>query len=221
MLNKPLSRRIFTLGTAALFSSLAFLTPVQQSYADTANKTSPLVINASAPDFSLQSADGKTVKLSEFRGKHVVLEWTNHGCPFVKKHYSSGNMQKLQEKFTKQDVVWLSIISSAPGKEGHVDAEEAKQLTTSRKAQPSHVLFDPNGDVGHLYNAKTTPHMYIINPKGELVYMGGIDNVASANPDDIKNSENFVNSALTSLLSGKPVEKAVTRPYGCSIKYKS
>jgi peroxiredoxin len=177
-------------------------------------------IGAPAPDFSLKSADGEEVKLSDFAGKNVILEWTNHECPFVKKHYGSGNMQSLQEKYTEQDVVWLSIISSAPGKQGFVDAEQANALTEDRDAKPSAVLFDPSGEVGKSYNAKTTPHMYIVNKKGELVYAGGIDSIQSANPDDIKKADNYVDMAMAEVLAGESVTRASTRPYGCSVKYK-
>lgn len=176
-------------------------------------------VGAPAPDFSLKSADGADVKLSDYAGKNVILEWTNHECPFVKKHYGSGNMQSLQAKYTGKDVVWLSIISSAPGKQGFVDAAEAQSLTQERKAKPSAVLFDPNGEVGKAYDAKTTPHMYIVNKEGELVYAGGIDSIQSANPDDIKKADNYVDMAMAEVLAGKEVSKSVTRPYGCSVKY--
>ena len=176
-------------------------------------------INQTAPDFSLKDEAGKDVKLSDFKGKTVVLEWTNHQCPFVKKHYETNNMQSLQKKFTAQDVVWLSIVSSAPGKEGYIDGEKAKQLTEERKAAPTKVLLDPTGKAGQQYQAKTTPHMYIVNPEGTLVYMGGIDNIASADKADVKKAENYIDMALTNLLAGKAVKPNVTRPYGCSVKY--
>lgn len=178
-------------------------------------------INAPAPNFTLQDKYGKQVSLSDFEGKHVVLEWTNHLCPYVKKHYESDNMQALQRKYTEQDVVWLSIISSAPGKQGYVEAGEAIELTESRDAAPSHVLFDPEGDVGKAYSAKTTPHMYIINPKGDLVYAGGIDSIKSANPADIPKAEAYFDLAMAADLNGEKISKPLTPPYGCSIKYKS
>jgi peroxiredoxin len=177
-------------------------------------------VGAPAPDFSLKSADGKEVKLSDYAGKNVILEWTNHECPFVVKHYGSGNMQNLQAKYTGKDVVWLSIISSAPGKQGFVDAAKAQSLTQERNAKPSAVLFDPSGEVGKAYDAKTTPHMYIVNKAGELVYAGGIDSIQSANPEDIKKADNYVEMAMAEVLAGKEVSKSVTRPYGCSVKYK-
>src|SRR5690606_16283499 len=143
-------------------------------------------IGKQAPGFTLKNIKGQDVSLASYKGKTVILEWTNHECPFVQKHYESGNMQQLQTAMTKDGVTWLTIISSAPGKQGHVSPKEAKELTTSRKAAPSEVLFDPSGEVGKQYNAKTTPHMYIVDKAGVLQYMGGIDSIPSANQDDIK-----------------------------------
>jgi peroxiredoxin len=172
-----------------------------------------------APDFTLTDSYGKTHSLSEFKGKTVILEWTNHDCPFVKKHYDSANMQQLQKKYTEKDVVWLSIISSAEGKQGFVSADQANNLTETRKANPSFVLFDNDGKVGKSYGAKTTPHMYIINAEGKLIYKGGIDSIQSADQADIAKAVNYVDKAMTEHLSGKPVSEATTLPYGCSIKY--
>lgn len=172
-----------------------------------------------APDFTLTDSYGKTHSLSEFKGKTVILEWTNHECPFVKKHYESNNMQQLQKKYTEKDVVWLSIISSAEGKQGFVSAEKANELTQTRKANPSFVLFDTNGKVGKSYGAKTTPHMYIINAEGKLIYKGGIDSIQSADQADIAKAVNYVDKAMTEHLAGKPVSETTTLPYGCSIKY--
>lgn len=171
-----------------------------------------------APAFSLPGDDGKTHALADYRGKTVVLEWTNDGCPFVKKHYA-GNMQSLQKTYTAKDVVWLSVVSSAPGKQGSVDAAGAKALTQSRGAAPTSVLLDPTGEVGRLYDAKTTPHMYVIDGKGKLVYAGAIDSNPSADPADIPAATPYVKNALDETLAGKPVTVAVTKPYGCSIKY--
>lgn len=176
-------------------------------------------VNQAAPDFTLTSSSGEQVMLSSFKGKYVILEWTNHDCPFVKKHYGAGNMQSLQKAYTEQDVIWLSIISSAPGKQGHVDATTANMLTNSRGAAPTQVLFDGDGKVGKLYGAKTTPHMYIIKPDGELAYMGAIDSIKSANPADIARATNYVSQAMTELQSGKEVSRPFTKPYGCSVKY--
>lgn len=178
-------------------------------------------VDGEAPGFTLKGSNGETVSLSDFKGKHVILEWTNHQCPYVKKHYESDNMQSLQRKYTGKDVVWLSIISSAPGKQGYVEAAKANELTSSRNATPNHVLFDPDGIVGKRYAAKTTPHMYIVDPTGELKYAGGIDSIKSANPADIPKAVNYVDQGMNALLSGKDVKNKLTPPYGCSIKYKS
>ncbi|MGO9805506.1 MAG: thioredoxin family protein [Rhodomicrobium sp.] len=174
-----------------------------------------------APDFSAVDSNGKTLKLSDFRGKIVVLEWTNDGCPYVKKHYGSGNMQSLQKDAAAKGAVWLTIISSAPGKQGYVDGPAANELTKSRGAAPAAVLLDPEGAIGHLYDARTTPHMFIVNKDGTLVYMGGIDDKPTSNPDDIQGAKNYVRAALDEVLAGKPVTEAITRPYGCSVKYGS
>ena len=176
-------------------------------------------VDQPAPEFTLISAAGKTVSLSDYQGKAVVLEWTNHDCPYVQKHYDSDNMQSLQRKYAAKDVVWLSIISSAPGKQGYVDAETANQLTSSRNAAPTQVLFDPEGTVGREYGARTTPHMYIIDKEGTLRYAGGIDSIKSANPADIAKATNYVDEGLTSLLGGQAIAKKSSSPYGCSVKY--
>ena len=178
-------------------------------------------VDAPAPAFTLTSSKGETVSLSDFAGKYVILEWTNHLCPYVVKHYGSDNMQMLQRKYTEQDVVWLSIISSAEGKQGYVSSDEANALTSERNAVPTHVLFDTSGEVGKAYSAKTTPHMYIIDPAGELKYAGGIDSIKPANPADIPKAENYLDAGMQALLNGQEVEKKLTPPYGCSIKYKS
>ncbi len=178
-------------------------------------------IGKPAPDFTAVDSNGKTVGLSDFRGKTVVLEWTNDGCPYVKKHYSSNNMQALQKEETAKGVVWLTVISSAPGSQGYVTGDEANKLTETRGAAPTAVILDPDGKVGHLYDARTTPHMFIVNGEGTLVYMGGIDDKATTDVDDIKAAKNYVRAALESLASGAPIENAVTRPYGCSVKYKA
>jgi peroxiredoxin len=178
-------------------------------------------VDAPAPTFSLQNSKGEQVSLDNYKGQYVILEWTNHLCPYVKKHYNSDNMQDLQAKYSDKDVVWLSIISSAPGKQGYVSAEEANALTDSRNAKPNHVLFDPEGTVGKMYGAKTTPHMYIINPQGELKYAGAIDSIKSANPADIPKADNYLDMGMTALLTGGEVQKKLTPPYGCSVKYKS
>ncbi|MGH8441512.1 MAG: redoxin domain-containing protein [Nevskiaceae bacterium] len=172
-----------------------------------------------APAFTLTGSDGKAYALADFKGKYVVLEWTNHDCPFVKKHYNSGNMQSTQKELTAKGAAWLTVISSAPGKQGHVDAATAVSLTQSRGAAPTAVLFDPNGEVGHKYEARTTPHMYVVAPDGKLIYMGGIDSIPSADADDIARATPYVKVALAEAMSGKPVSNASTKPYGCSVKY--
>ncbi|MDM4770386.1 thioredoxin family protein [Solimonas sp. SE-A11] len=171
-----------------------------------------------APAFSATDSNGKTVQLSDYRGKFVVLEWSNAECPFVQKHYA-GNMQALQKEETAKGVAWLTVISSAPGKQGHVDGKQANALTQERGAAPTAVLLDPSGKIGHAYDAKTTPHMFVIDPKGTLVYMGGIDSIASADAEDIPDAKPYVRLALAEALAGKPVTEAVTKPYGCGIKY--
>ena len=172
-----------------------------------------------APDFTGVDSQGIKHSLSQYKGKTVVLEWTNHDCPYVKKHYNSGNMQKLQKNATANGVVWLSIISSRPGKQGHVSGEQANQLTQSRNAAPTAVILDETSEIGLLYGAKTTPHMYIIDKTGQLVYMGGIDNIPSKDEDDIAGAKNYVRAALDAMAAGKTIEDSITRPYGCSVKY--
>lgn len=172
-----------------------------------------------APDFSLPSSAGKSVKLSEHKGKIVVLEWLNHGCPFVRKHYDSKNMQDLQKKYTGKGVVWLSVISSAPGKQGHSTAVSAEAEKKKNNSAATAILIDEKGEVGKLYGAKTTPHMYVIDSKGSLVYMGAIDDNSSADPADVKTAKNYVTAALESTLAGKKVETTQTESYGCSVKY--
>ena len=173
-----------------------------------------------APDFAAVDSKGKPVKLGDFRGKTVILEWTNHGCPYVQKHYRSGNMQALQKDMTGKGMVWLSVISSAPGEEGHVGGAEADKLTSSRSAAPSAVLLDPDGKIGRLYDARATPHMFIVTPDGKLAYAGAIDDKPSSNVADVKTAKNFVRNALDQIAAGKPVSPSLTRAYGCSVKYK-
>ena len=176
-------------------------------------------VGDAAPNFSLAGEDGKPHALADYKGKTVVLEWTNAECPFVKKHYSGGNMQSLQKTYTGKDVVWLSINSSAPGKQGAVDAASAAAIVKEKGAAPTHVLLDGKGEVGRLYEAKTTPHMFVVDKNGKLAYAGGIDSEASADPADIASATPYVKNALDELLAGKTVSTAVTKPYGCSIKY--
>ena len=174
-----------------------------------------------APDFMLKDTHGKTVRLSDFKGKHVVLEWTNPGCPFVRKHYDSGNMPATQKDATSQGVVWLSINSTEKASSDYLEPSKLMAWKQERKAAPTAVLMDEEGTVGRSYGARTTPHIFIIDPKGTLVYAGGIDSTASARVDDIKTAVNYVNQALGEAFGNKPITAASTRPYGCSIKYKT
>jgi len=172
-----------------------------------------------APDFTATDSNGTSHKLSDFKGKTVVLEWTNNECPFVVKHYGSGNMQSLQKAATAEGTVWLSVISSAVGKQGHVDGAKANELTKTRDAAPTAVLLDEKGEVGKLYGAKTTPHMFIIDKEGVLVYAGAIDSNPSPRESDIKDATNYVRQALDEIKAGKPVSVASTKSYGCGVKY--
>ena len=172
-----------------------------------------------APEFSLKDSQDDFKKLSAYAGKFVVLEWMNHDCPFVKKQYSSGNMQKLQKEYTAKGVIWLSIISSAPGKQGHCTGPQAEANRKDMGASPTAVLLDPSGDVGQKYGAKTTPDIFIINPAGNIIYAGAIDSIPSANPSDCAKATNYVRETLNAALAGKPVPTPQTKSYGCSVKY--
>lgn len=172
-----------------------------------------------APDFSLKDSHGKTVKLSDYKGKYVVLEWTNQQCPFVKKHYKPNNMQSLQKKYTGKNVVWLSICSSAPGNQGHQSAEAWNKTIMKNHLSSTAVLLDEDGKVGKLYGAKTTPHIFITAPDGKIIYQGAIDSVKSARSKDIDGATNYVSEALDAHMAGKSVPHPMTKPYGCSVKY--
>lgn len=176
-------------------------------------------IGQTAPDFTLKDTDGKDVTLSSFSGKPVVLEWTNDKCPYVVKHYDTGNMQKLQEKYTGEGAVWLTINSSATGKQGYVSAADAKQIMSEKGGKQTAYLFDTDGTVGRLYDAKTTPHMYVIDAAGTLVYAGAIDSNDSFKAETVEGATNYVAAALDSLAAGTPIEVASTKPYGCGVKY--
>jgi len=172
-----------------------------------------------APAFTASATTGKAVSLADQRGKIVVLEWTNHECPYVLKHYETGNMQALQKEATGQGVVWLTIISSAPGTQGFVKAAEADQLTASRRAAPTSVLLDPTGAVGKMYGATNTPHMYVIDKAGTLMYAGAIDDRPTTRRSDVQGAQNYVREALQAVAAGQPVKTPVTRAYGCTVKY--
>ncbi|MGB0415424.1 MAG: redoxin domain-containing protein [Coraliomargarita sp.] len=174
---------------------------------------------ATAPDFTLTDTTGTEHSLSDFKGKYVVLEWTNHRCPFVKKFYSKGHMQELQKEMAGASVVWLQIVSSAEGKQGYVSAAEGEALRQQMNMASAAMLLDADGTVGKLYSAKTTPHMFLINPQGKLIYQGAIDSVRSAKAADIEGAENYVKNAFMASITGKPIEPATTKPYGCGIKY--
>lgn len=178
-------------------------------------------VGQEAPDFALRDATGKTVKLSDFRGKPVVLEWTNPGCPYVRKHYDSGNMAATQQDATSRGAVWLSINSTEKDSGDYLEPARLAAWQKERKVQPTATLMDEEGTAGRAYGARTTPHMYIVDAKGRLAYVGGIDSIPSADPADIPKATNHVKQAVADLVAGRPVATAVTRPYGCSIKYKS
>lgn len=176
-------------------------------------------VGEAAPDFTATDSNGEVHKLSEYQGKYVVLEWTNRGCPYTQKHYNSGNMQRLQREWTGRGIIWLTVASSAPGKQGYVTAAEENAYLKQANAAPTAVLLDPAGALGHLYDAKTTPDIFIIGPKGTLIYSGAIDDRPSTDVADVTGAKNYVSLTLDEATSGKPVSNPTTRPYGCSVKY--
>lgn len=179
------------------------------------------VVGQPAPDFNLVSTEGRRVRLSDFRGKHVVLEWTNPGCPFVRKHYGADNMQATQREAAAKGVVWLAINSTETGSGDYLKPVQLAAWLTEHKASVTATLMDEEGEVGKAYGARTTPHMYIVGPQGTLLYAGGIDSIPSAKVEDIRVATNYVRQALTEALAGKAISAPVTRPYGCSVKYKA
>jgi peroxiredoxin len=201
-----LNRRLIIAAAAAAIAAPASAAPV---------------VGQPAPAFTAVDADGKTRALSEFKGKTVVLEWTNNGCPYVQKHYNSGNMQSLQKQATADGAVWLTIVSSAPGTQGYLTPSDAKAWKTKAGAGSNAVLLDPKGTVGRAYDARTTPHMYVVDKTGKLVYQGGIDDKPSAEPASLKGAKNYVTAALADVKAGRPVATPQSRPYGCSVKYGS
>ena len=212
----PFDRRTLMLGTTAGLTAVAAggLTALAPSSASAAPQ-----INKPAPDFTAVDSNGKTQSLADLRGKIVALEWTNHDCPYVRKHYNTGNMQALQRQAADAGIVWLSVISSPPGEQGNVTPEKANELTQTRKAAPTAILLDPKGQMGRAYDARTTPHMFLINAEGTLVYMGGIDSIPSTRADDLEKATPYFRDAMAAVTKGEPVKNAVTRPYGCSVKY--
>ena len=179
------------------------------------------VVGQKAPEISLIDTAGKTVKLSDFKGKHVVLEWNNPGCPFVRKHYNTANMQTLQKEAAGKSIVWLAVNSTEKSHQDYMTPAVLGKWMVDQKAAPTATLMDEAGDVGKAYGARTTPHMYVVNPQGVLVYAGGIDSIPSANVDDIKTATNYVRQTMNEVAAGKPVSMPTTRAYGCSVKYKS
>lgn len=177
------------------------------------------VVGEQAPDFSVADAYGNVHSLSDFEGSFVILEWLNHDCPFVRKHYDGNNMQELQKTYTEQGVVWLSVISSAPGTQGYLEPEAAQAITKEKGAAPTAVLLDVDGTMGRAYDARVTPHMYIINPDGILEYNGAIDDRPTARARDLEGAHNYVTAAMTSLMNGGEVEVRTNTPYGCTVKY--
>jgi hypothetical protein len=195
--------------------------PVYVSFLMGSNAFAAPTVGQQAPDFVAVDTSGAKHKLSDFAGKFVVLEWTNPGCPFVRKHYGSGNMPATQKAATAQGVVWLAINSTERAASDYLKPDALDAWMKSQSAAPTAVLMDEDGLIGQVYGARTTPHIFIIDPKGTLVYAGGIDSIASARVDDIKTATNYVNKALGEAFGGKPIAAATTRPYGCSIKYKT
>jgi peroxiredoxin len=181
--------------------------------------TAQAVVGSPAPAFTATDSHGQSHSLDQYRGKYVVLEWHNQGCPYTKKHYESGNMQSLQKEWTAKGVAWFTVISSARGEQGYVTDAEENAYLAQMHADPTAVLMDAGGKLGHLYGAKTTPEMYVIDPNGKLVYEGAIDDRPTPDTSDIKGADNYLSDALTESMAGKPVLKSYTRPYGCSVKY--
>jgi peroxiredoxin len=214
-MTQPMTRRTFL-----VLSGVAGLTALTRS-----GLLAPLPawaaakVGTTAPAFTATATTGKSVSLADLRGKLVVLEWTNHECPYVRKHYETGNMQAIQKETTGGGVTWLTIISSAPGEQGHVTASRADELTATRSASPTAVLLDPTGVVGKMYGATNTPHMYVIDKTGTLVYAGAIDDRPTSRRGDVQGAHNYVRAAVEAVAAGQPVKTPVTRAYGCTVKY--
>jgi peroxiredoxin len=198
--------------------SIAALAALVVTFAPS-SATAQAVVGSAAPAFTATDSHGQTHSLDQYRGKYVVLEWHNQGCPYTKKHYVSGNMQSLQKEWTAKGVAWFTVISSAPGEQGYVTDPQENAYLAQMHADPTAVLMDANGKLGHLYGAKTTPEMYVIDPNGKLIYEGAIDDRPTPDTSDIKGADNYLSDALTESMAGKPVLKSYTRPYGCSVKY--
>ena len=188
-------------------------------FAASANVAKALPPGSIAPGFKGVDSNGVTHSLSDYRGKFVVLEWANRGCPYEQKHYKSGNMESLQKQWTDKDVVWLSILSDPPGQQGYVTPAEENEYLRTMHASPTAALLDPTGTIGRLYDARTTPHIFVVDPAGKLIYQGAIDNQPTPDPASLKVADNYLNDALNASMAGKPVAVAVTKPYGCSVHY--
>jgi peroxiredoxin len=208
----PIRRILATTLAASLLLLLAAPMAAAQSQA---------TVGAPAPNFTLPDTDGEAHALADYEGQYVVLEWLNFECPFVGKHYGSGNMQRLQETYTEKGVVWLSIVSSAEGRQGYYPPEEMKAQKQKHNGNMDAILMDPSGEVGRMYGAEVTPHMYVINPEGELIYKGGIDDKPTTDEADIEGAKNYVRNALTQAMNGEEVSPETTPPYGCTVKYAS
>lgn len=210
----------FALLAGVLVAAVPFISPASPDAPPSPAAPAPdAVVGEPAPDFTLQGTDGQSYTLSELQGRFVVLEWLNFGCPYVQKHYNSGNMQALQAKYTEQEVVWLSVVSSAEGKQGYYPPDEMNTKNAEHGGQQTAILMDTSGEVGRMYGARTTPHMYIISPDGTLVYKGGIDDRPTADIADIEPATNYVEMALDAALNGDEIPVQTTPPYGCSVKY--
>jgi peroxiredoxin len=208
-MREPLSRRRFLARTGATI----LVGGAAPAWAATAKVGEP------APAFTVPATSGAPESLAAHQGKVVVLEWTNHDCPYVRKHYETGNMQALQREATAQGVVWLTLISSAKGEQGHVTPAQADELTRTRKAAPTAVLLDEKGVAGRLYGATNTPHMYVVDKTGRLVYAGAIDDRPTTRRADVQGATNYVRAALEAVAAGQPVKTPITRAYGCTVKY--
>jgi peroxiredoxin len=214
-----MKQKVLTLFSAAVIMCCASITDVKaMGHGDHEGEGHKAEMSM-APDFTATDAAGEVINLSDFKGKMVVLEWVNFDCPYVKKHYNSGNMQALQASYTEQDVVWIGVGSSAEGKQGYFTGDDLVAKKEMNNFSGSHYIVDASGEIGKLYDAKTTPHMFIIGTKGELVYEGAIDSVPSADKSDVESAENYVVSALDAYMAGEEIKTAKTQPYGCSVKY--
>jgi peroxiredoxin len=201
------------------FSKLALAAAAALVFSGPVFANAPLQVGQPAPAFTVTDINGKTHRLADFKGKTVVLEWTNALCPFVVKHYDTGNMQKVQADATKAGVVWISVNSGAPGKQGHVTAAQAKAKLAGNGAKPTAYVIDDKGVLGRQFDARTTPHLFVINPSGQLAYMGAIDDKPTARKDDVAGATNYVRTAIAAISAGKAPDPASTKPYGCSVKY--